>query len=615
MTSERMLHNRWLHITLLIIVTVLAYSKLFHGGFMTWDDPEYVINNADIRSFDNWKLWFSNFYVGNYQPLTMLSYAIDFAINGTDPVTYHITNIFFHAANSVLVWWLIDKVTSNKLIALFVALLFALHPTQTESVSWIAERKNVLYGFFFLLALIQYVNYTSGKTAAFIWVVVFAVLSMLCKAAAISLPFALFAIDVWMKRPLNQMQTWLEKTPLVVVAIIVAYIGIKAQAAGTFLNMHPEYSVWHTVVFAGYAYVMYIVQLLLPVKLSVLYPYPSQIEILHILCLGVAVAIFLSAIWAYRKQRYIWCGGVVFYTANIAIVLQFVQFGEVLMADRYLYIGCLGIWMPVVHYLYSWAGKFSKEWLATAGLSLMSVTAFAITYQRNDIWLSEHHFWQSVVETFPNSSVAQSSMGGVYLKEGNYREALQYINEAVEIDANNYKAWYNKGVILLRQNDAIGALDALNKSIAIKENPKALFTRALLFQQTNRPMQALTDIEKVLQQDPANARAYFIKADCLEQAGNTSNAIDNYTKAISYQEDEPLFYIRRGIAYAKSSQTVAALTDLSKAIELNDKSAIAWYWRGMVKYRTDQSPCADLQKAAQLGSKDAIGALQELCQH
>lgn len=613
MQEKGLISNRWLHVGILILAVLVAYSKLFHGGFMTWDDPEYVINNADIRSFSNLKLWFSSYYVGNYQPLTLLSYAIDFAIGGTDPTVYHITNILFHAANAVLVWWFIDKVSGNKLIALFVALLFALHSTQTESVSWIAERKNVLYGFFFLLALIQYAAHVGGRKGAMVWVVPLGILSMLCKAAAISLPFALFAVDVWMKRPLNDRKVWLEKLPLFLLAAITAYIGIKAQAAGTFLNLHPEYTTWHTIVFAGYAYVQYILQLLLPVNLSVLYPYPPEIGMLHVVCLGIAVGIFLSAIWAYRRQRYIWCGGIVFYTANIAIVLQFVQFGEVLMADRYLYIACIGIWMPVVYYLYSWAARFSKEWLAIAGLALSSLVALAMTYQRNDIWLSEHRFWQAVVETFPNSSVAQSSMGGVYLKEGNYPEAIQHLDEAITIDGNNYKAWYNKGVILLRRNNPNAALEALNRSITINEYPKALFTRALLYQQVGKPMQALADIDKVLEQEPENARAYFIKADCLEQQGNVQNAIDNYTKAIAYQDDDPLFYMRRGIAYAKSSQTVAALTDLSQAIQMNDKSAAAWYWRGMVKYRTNQSPCSDLERAAQLGSKEAMGARAELC--
>lgn len=612
MQDKGLLHNRWLHIGILVLVVLLAYSKLFNGGFITWDDPEYVINNTDIRSFDL-TLWFSSFYVGNYQPLTMLSYAIDFAIGGVEPTVYHITNILFHAANAVLVWWFVEKISGNKIIALFVALLFALHPTQTESVSWIAERKNVLYGFFFLLSLIQYVAHVSGKKGGFLLVIVFGVLSMLCKAAAISLPFALFAVDVWMKRPLNQKRVWLEKIPLFIIAAVIAYVGIQAQASGAFLNAHGDHTSWDTIVFAGYAYVQYIVQLLVPVKLSVIYPYPPQVEAVHVLSLVIAVGIFLSAIWAYRKQRYIWCGGIVFYTANIAIVLQFVQFGEALMADRYLYIACLGIWLPVVYYLYSWASKFSKQWLAIAGLSVMSVTAFAMTYQRNDIWLSEHSFWSSVVATFPNSSVAQNSLGGVFLKEGDYNNALQHVNQAIETDANNYKAWYNKGVILLRQNNANAALEALNKSIGINEYPKALFTRALLYQQVGKPLQALLDVDKVIAQEPENARAYYIKADCLEQQGNLQNAIDNYTKAIAYQGDDPLFYMRRGIAYAKTSQTVAALTDLSQAIQLNDKNAAAWYWRGMVKYRTNQSPCADLQQAAQLGSKEAIGAMQELC--
>jgi tetratricopeptide (TPR) repeat protein len=618
MTTEQkdLKKSNWLHIAILIIATLLAYSKIFNAGFITWDDPLYVINNKDIRSLgvEEMSKWFSQYYVGNYHPLTMLSYAIDFMLGKTEPFIYHLTNILFHIANAVLVYVFAKRVTAHIWVALFVALLFAIHPTQTESVSWIAERKNVLYGFFFLSAMHVYAGYAKDeKSIKMLWVVLLGVASMLSKAAAISLPVALFAIDIWMRRPLGKVKVWLEKLPLFVLAAIVVYVGINAQSEGEFLNLHPEYTAKHTIIFAGYAYVQYIIQLLLSVKLSVLYPYPEAIGGLHILFLVLAIGIVALGVIAYRKKWWLLSGGIVFYTANIAIVLQFVQFGEVLMADRYLYIACLGIWLPAIAYLYQWLEGKSLRTAALTGCGALSLVFLTLTYQRNEIWMSELNFWKAIVETFPNSSVAQSSLGGVYLQEGNYAEADAHLNNAIQADPNNYKAWYNRGVIYLRQRKPNEALQALDKAIAIKEYPKALFTRALLFQQAGEPMRALVDIEKVLEKEPENGRAHFIKGDCLEKQGNLQNALNSYTQAIAYEEAEPLFYIRRGVVNAKLAQNVVAISDLETAIQLKPDNAEAWYWLGMARYNAGQSPCKDLGEAAKRGYQEAQAAMASLC--
>src|SRR5690606_10714756 len=306
-----------------------------------------------------------------------------------------------------------------------------------------------------------------------------------------------------------------------------------------------------TIVFAGYAYVQYIVQLFVPAKLSVLYPYPAAIAPVHIVYLVIAILAMALAVVAWRKKWFLLCGGIAFYTVNIALVLQFVQFGEVLMADRYLYIASIGIWLPVVYYPYTFLKERSKSYAGTIGYSFLAAVFLFLTFTRYDIWMSELNFWQAIVNTFPNSSVAQSSLGGIYLNEGDYGRALQHIDQAVATDPNNHKAWYNKGVVHLRQGKPGEALRALDRAIAIQPEAKALFTRALLYQQIGKPVLAMTDIEQVLAREPQNARAYFIKGSCMEALNNLEGAGKNYTKAILYEQNEPLFHIRRGVVNAQ----------------------------------------------------------------
>lgn len=605
------------HIAILIVAVLTAYSKIFGAGFMSWDDIDYVFNTPDITGFTatHFQNWWTEYYIGNYQPLPMMSYAVDYLLGGEQPFVYHLTNIIWHLLDVILVYAVIKRLNGNAYMALFVALLFALHPVQTESVSWIAARNKVMNGFFFLLAIYVYIGYVWEQKNTKLWLIyLLALAAYLSKLTAVTLPFALLAVDIWMRRPLNNKKVWLEKLPLVLLAIPIGIINLQAQDEMAFLGMRGESNFLHTIVYAGYAYVQYIINLLVPVKLSVLYPYPTDIGAIHIIYLLLSISVVVLGFIAYKKQWYVLAGGILFYTVNIAVVLQFVQFGEVLMADRYLYLACIGIWYPLVYYVWQYfSKKGTKKPISIGALSLLCIVYSVTTFSRNDIWLSELNFWKSVTDKFPESSVAQSSLGGVYMKEGNTQQAMQHIDAATKLDGNNYKAWYNKGVLQLRNGDNRGALSSLNRAIAIRDYSKALFTRALIYQQTGQYKEAHKDIIKVLRDEPGNARAHYIYADCLEQQRNGKAALQEYTKAIELDDTDPLFYLRRGLVYAKAGNTREAINDMSSAIQIDHKFAEAWYWRGMIKYRSGMMPCDDLVEARKLGLAEANEAYQQIC--
>ncbi len=596
-------NTTWVHISILVIAVLVVYGKVFGAGFMSWDDIDYIFNTPDIRNFNgtSFKNWWTEYYIGNYQPLPVLTYALDFLMGGEEPFIYHLTNILWHIATTLMLYFTMRRLHSDVYIALFVTLLFALHPVQTESVSWVAARNKVMNGFFFLAAIYIYLGYLKDQSSKKLALVcLLGLAAYLCKLTAVTLPFALVGVDIWMNRPLKSKTVWIEKLPLIALAIPIGLITLQAQEQVDFLNLHPEFNFLHTIVFAGYAYVQYLVNLFVPYKLSVLYPYPTEIGIVHVLYTIIAVAIVVWGGVAYRKKQFVLAGGILFYTVNIAIVLQFVQFGEVLMADRYLYLACIGVWYPVVYYLHQlFTQKQGNRQLSIAVLTVICLLYSISTFSRNNIWLNELNFWQSVVDKFPNSSVAQSSLGGVYIRDGKMEEAEPYIDEAVKIDKSNYKAWHNKAVLLLRKGDTKGALEALDKALAVQEYHKALFTRALVYQQIGKCDLAMIDVEKVLDKEPDNARAHYIKADCTEQRDALNLALESYNLAIQYDYQEPLFYLRRGLVLAKTGDPTAALKDLDQALVLKPQYAEALYWRAMVKYRNKQNPCADLQAAYQ----------------
>lgn len=605
----------WPGILLITLISV-AYARVFTAGFMSWDDMDYVVKNSDIHGFE-WEHienWFTRFYIGNYHPITIFSYALDWAIGGKEPFIYHATSIVLHGLNALLVHRIVSTVTENHLVGVLTALLFAVHPCQTESVSWIAERKNVLYGLFFLLAILQYLQWLRFEKRRYLLAVyVLAVASLLSKGTAVALPLALFAVDVWMGKSSFSRKMLLAKAPLFVLSLIFGLVAIKAQEQGDFLNLNPHENVWQMLSDACVAYWSYVFRLFFPIKLSVLYPNAGQPVLLQFLSVvGIVSLIVLCFRLAKRKER-ILLGGILFFSANIIFLLQLIQFGKVLTADRYVYIPCIGLWVPVVFYLMKWLGARVRPALATGLITAVCLLFTVQTFSRNTIWLSELNFWLAIVDTFPKSAVGHYSLGGVYMSTGEYDKALSSVDRALALDSANHRAWYNKALIYKNTGHTAEALQCLDKSIAIANYAKALLTRAIMYESMGKVYEAYADCEQLVAQEPNNDRAHFLRGTLLEQMGKQSLALQAFDDAIRINEQVPMYFRQRGILLERMKVLDKSLEDLNHAIELNSIDGQAYYFRGMLRRELGQSPCEDLQTAKDLQFGPAAQALMDLC--
>ncbi len=607
--------NNWLHIGFLITTICFAYFKVLHAPFSSWDDGEYIVTNPDVHGFSltNISDWFSRFYIGNYHPLTMMSYAADFTLGKQSPFIYHLSNLLLHITNSLILYHLITKLQQNRVVALFTALIFALHPCQTESVSWIAERKTLLCALFYFLALLQYATYISKPSRyKLLLLLLLGTAAMLSKGLGVVLPISLLAVNVWMNKSLNMKKSWTIFLPLLLAAITLGIVAIWAQQSGQWLNLHP-YGVADTLLLAADAYTRYIAHLIMPLHLSVIYPYPQSIGHAQYFSLFIAAAVLTVGIIGWRRQWHILSGGILFFSVNIVLVLQFINFGEYLMADRYVYIAGVGIIFPLVYYPVNWLQKNRKHKVAIVFFTSISTTLAVATFFRNDIWMSELAFTNSMLKEFPESAAAQYNVGALYMRDGNNKEAEIHIAKAVHIDPLNYKAWYNMGILWLKENRINESLDAFNKSLQIHPHPEAYFNRALIYMGTGKSANALTDAEKVLETQPANARAWYIKGNCAEQLGEIGPSIDYYSKAIRYEDNEPLFYLHRGLAYTNTGQYGLAGADIDKALSLDNTNATAYYYRGILKYKSGNSPCDDFKIAIARGYAPPADVMQKLC--
>ena len=266
-----------------LALTVVAFHGSLNNGFTNWDDDDYVTDNQLIRqlSLQNIQRMFSpaTLVSANYQPVTILWLAINYALGKLNPAVYILTNLLLHLLNVLLVFLFIRKLAGNDRIAGICAVIFGVHPMHVEPVAWITGRKDVLYTFFFLSALLSYLRYREKhgreKAVAYSLACILFALSLLSKSAAVTLPFILLLVDFYQKRKFTAAML-LEKAPFLIGAILIGILAIQGQESQGTLDEGAAYPIMGRMLIACYSYMFHIVKFFVPVKLSAFYPYPPR---------------------------------------------------------------------------------------------------------------------------------------------------------------------------------------------------------------------------------------------------------------------------------------------------------------------------------------------------
>jgi tetratricopeptide (TPR) repeat protein len=277
----------WIWVVLIVLVTAIAYSNSLENGFVAWDDDTHVYANQGIRNLDctSIRLFFSNYYLKMYAPLTMVSYALDYKIGGPAPAIYHRTNLIIHLFNVTLVFYFLYRLTGQKAVAVIAALFFGIHPLHVESVAWISERKDLLYVFFYLGGLIAWIGRRDGKgprTFYFLALFLF-LLSLLSKSAAVTFPLILLLIDFY-RRPHSReiagkmtLKNHADKIPFFLLAIAFGILSLFSQKVlGTDVDYAFGYTILDRVFLGAYAFAFYLIKSVFPWKLSALHPMPMK---------------------------------------------------------------------------------------------------------------------------------------------------------------------------------------------------------------------------------------------------------------------------------------------------------------------------------------------------
>ena len=613
----------------ILLLTIMVYFPTFTSDFTNWDDGGYITENQLIHnlSFENVKTIFTEYFISNYHPLTLLSLSLDFQIAGQNPFVFHFVNVLLHLINIVLVFWMIFLILeiiglSNKTeIALITAALFAVHTLHVESVSWISERKDLLYSMFFLASIIQYLKFVkSKKNKNYIFSLLFFILSLLSKGMAVSLALSLIAIDLVLKRKILSKKVLLEKIPYFILSLIFGIVALHAQQTGDAIADGSVFKFYERILFACYGFCQYHFKLLMPVNLSAIYPYPIKIGgaipakfyFFLIIFIALSVGLILTI-----KRSHFGRFGILFFLANIIFVMQIIPVGSAMFADRYTYIPSIGYFFLVGFFFHQINQKYRNfRKFGIAIISLYILILSVLTFNRTKVWENSMTLWDDVLSKHTEAPIAWINRGNAKYKIKKYQSAIKDYNQALAHKPDQAQAYLNRATARKETGDLIGAVKDYNKSLKLNPNQeKAYYNRGGAFLDLAKFSQALEDYNKAIELKPDYAQAYSNRANVYLNLQNLEAAMSDYDNAILLKPDYSEAYANRGIAFTIEGNDNAAISDFSKTIELNPKDGTAYFLRGMSKIKIGKKDdaCKDYYKAQSLGFAEASREIQKYC--
>lgn len=596
----------------ILVITYFSFSPSLNCEFTNWDDPRYVLENPLLKSTstENIKTIFKTKEVSlNYHPLTIISLAFDYSKGKYDkPEVYHHTNLILHVLNTLLVFILIYLFTNGQVeVAGFTALLFGIHPMHVESVTWIAERKDVLYTFFFLLSLICYVKFSDTKKWWFYGVALIAfLLSLLSKGMAVTLPVIMVLMDFFKGRKLD-MKAWLEKIPFFILSLIFGITALRIQSQGAIAEFET-FTLFQRIMFASYGAIMYLVKMAAPLKLSAFYPYPHLDANGNIPAFFYAAPfVFLAAagviIWSLKKNRIIFFG-FAFYIVSVAMVLQFISVGSAIMADRYTYIAYIGPFFCIALLLS--LAKPTVKWSGYAVLGIAALVFAKMTYDRTQVWKNSETLWTDVISNYPDVEVAYKNRGNFYGQNGKHDLALKDYEVFLRMNKKDPNIYVNFGNVMNLKGQNDKALDAYNKALSLDPNNfQALMNRGNIHGTLGMPEKAIEDYNRVEQLDPNFTQLYFNRGLTYLNSGKHQNAIQDFNIVLKREPENVPAYLDLGVAYFQLEQYQAALDNFMKGVKLNPNNGEAWYKASVACFRMKNMSDAETfaLKAKALGYK------------
>jgi Flp pilus assembly protein TadD len=624
------MNDRWLVLGVCIFLAAIiwvVFGQMLRYGFVSFDDNLYVYENPVVQKGLTWEgfCWALTYgQIGHWHPLTWLSHMLDCQLYGLNAGGHHLTNVLLHTASAILLFLVLRRMTGCLWRSAFVAAVFAIHPLHVESVAWIAERKDVLSAFFFMLTLGAYARYVQKQSKVEsresgggngslaldprLWtldyglVVLFFALGLLSKNMLVTTPFVLLLLDYW---PLGRMagDRWrvtnekkagphsvkpstlnpqfstllCEKWPLLVLTVgscvATALVPEKLTVTRLSFGLRLENAVM--------SYVTYLWQMIHPLGLACLYPNPTHY--LPVWQVAGAVGLLLAisgAAWAFRKTQPWLVVGWLWYLGMMIPVIGMVQIAHYAHADRYTYLPQIGLYV-----LLTWtvadlcAGWRYRRVVLVVVAAVILAALITYAHEQTSYWRNGELLWTHALDCTSDNALAHYNLGDALLKKGSLDEAIIHYQKALQINPGYAEAHNNLGVTLFQKGSVDEAIAQYQKALQIKpDNAEARnnLGNALLLR--GKVDEAIAQCQKALQMNPDNAEAlnnlaWLLATSPDAHIRNGVQAVQHAERACElthYWEILPIGTL--AAAYAEAGRFDNAIATAQKACALASKS-------------------------------------------
>jgi len=594
---------------LLAVMTLALYWPVQTFDFVNYDDEVYVTNNSQVQgglSLEGIRWSFANLDAGFWQPPVWLSHMLDCQLYGMHAGGHHWTSVLIHTAGALLLFFVLSLMTHSPWASALVAALFAVHPLHVESVAWIAERKDVLCGFFWILTMGAYAHYVNVPTLRRYLVVLGSfVPGLLSKPMVVTLPLVLLLLDYWPLRRFTGAQTafdrWCacgpapmrtpgarlvaEKAPLVVLSAAVGALTYVAEHHVGAVQSMASYSFGVRLANATVSYALYIRKMIWPVDLAVYYPHFGMPPLWLVMASAVLLVAVTGVALHLRTRAPYLAVGWFWYLGTLVPVIGLVQIGTHAMADRYTYIPLLGLFIALVWGAKGIVAKRPDLKISIIGLSVLSIAILLFPARAQiETWQNSVTLFENAITVTKVNPVARFNIGAHYLGRNDCTKAVPHFLDAIEMKKDFALAFHCLGVCDSRNGNAAGALHYFEQAILIDPRWKMpRIDRGLLLMQQGRLDEAQDDFQQVLRMDPAHEAAHNNMGMLLIRQGKHGEAEARFSDVLRINPRNAEAHNNLGIVRTAQGKTEDAIASFLKARELMPGNAaietnlrIAW---------------------------------------
>jgi tetratricopeptide (TPR) repeat protein len=633
------------------LLTWLFLQVCTTNQLTNWDDPGYIKDNPYIKDLspEGLQQIFTVPIMGNYHPLTILSYAIEYSYVRLEPWLYHLDSLLFHIIVTLLVYWFVQLLTRRPIAAAITALLFGLHPMHIESVAWLAGRKDVVYGLFYMAACVAYVYYLRAegarRIALYIGVALLFICSLLGKPVAVVLPVTLLLIDYFERRKLTfvvaspnegslpgeaQKTRWnyailVEKIPLFLISLYFGYRSIKDQK--TFGSLDADniaFNFLERIALGAYAFFTYLWKAIAPVQLCNFYPYPLKVNgalpgIYYIYpVIGAAI---IAAAWFFGRKNRVVIFGSLFFLVNIVLLLQFLPVGGAIIADRYSYIPYLGLFFMagwLVSGLLEPGRKKALGYVALGAVLAYSLTLGYLSNERCKVWYDTTTLWRDEIEKEPrNAPNAWNNLGFNYFNKFNESvnpaerkvfadSSAYFLTEAIRIQPTFVNPYISLGELQRSMGNFNEAKKYYYKALSlpmVDEGPNAYLGLAIIYAITHNFDSSAYCFREAVTKRPHFPEAHSNYGNFFDMTHQPDSALVHYAISIAQNPDIYAPHLNRGRLLFRLKRYDEAMKDFETCLSMVPNNGEVYYARSFVYFQKGNKAQAlqDAQKAVALG--------------